>query len=234
LKNNSSKTTVLDFGGSIVAPDKPDTEFLGQFLNYLNSWLEKDKERKVILVVGGGGAARAWQGAVRELAPETPDENLDWVGIMATRLNAEMLRALLGKLCPDPVVTNPESDFDFTGRVLMAAGWKPGFSTDYDAVVLAERFNAEKIIMLSNIPQIYSDDPKKNPDAVPLEKLSWEEYRKMAGENWKPGANVPFDAVATKQAMEAGLTVIAAAGRDLENLSAILEGRDFRGTVISG
>jgi uridylate kinase len=228
-----SKVTVFDFGGSIVAPDKPDIPFLRRFLDFLNSWLEADLSRVAIMVVGGGGAARAWQGAVREMAPETPAESLDWVGVMATRLNAELVRALLGPLSPAPVVTDPSADFPFTGRVLRAAGWKPGFSTDYDAVVLAERFNADKILMLSNIAQVYDDDPKKNPEAKPLDHLTWNEYRKMAGTEWKPGANVPFDPVATARAAEAGLTVIAAAGSNLENLKAILAGEDFIGTIIS-
>jgi uridylate kinase len=228
-----TNVTVFDFGGSIVAPDKPDVPFLRRFLEFLNSWLEADLSREAIMVVGGGGAARAWQGAVREMAPETPAESLDWVGVMATRLNAELVRALLGPLSPDPVVTDPSADFPFTGRVLMAAGWKPGFSTDYDAVVLAERFKADKILMLSNIAQVYDDDPKKNPEAKPLDHLTWNEYRKMAGTEWKPGANVPFDPVATARAAEAGLTVIAAAGSNLENLKAILAGEDFIGTIIS-
>jgi uridylate kinase len=225
--------TVFDFGGSIVAPDKPDVVFLRRFLSFLDRWLEDDLSRRAIMVVGGGGAARAWQGAVREIAPETPHEALDWVGVMATRLNAELVRALLGPRCSDPVVTDPTADFTFTGRVLMAAGWKPGFSTDYDAVVLAERFGAEKILMLSNIAQVYDDDPRKNPDAKPLSRLTWNEYKKMAGSEWKPGANVPFDPVATARAAEAGLTVIAAAGSDLENLESILNGEDYIGTVIS-
>lgn len=225
--------TVFDFGGSIVAPDKPDVAFLRRFLTFLNNWLEADLSRRAIMVVGGGGAARAWQGAVREMAPETPHEDLDWVGVMATRLNAELVRALLGTLCPDPVVTDPTAEFPFTGRVLMAAGWKPGFSTDYDAVVLAERFGAEKILMLSNIAQVYNEDPRKNPHAKPLDHLTWDEYKKMAGSEWKPGANVPFDPVATARAAEAGLTVIAAAGSDLENLESILAGREYIGTVIS-
>ena len=225
--------TVFDFGGSIVAPDKPDVPFLRRFLKFLNRWLKDDFSRRAIMVVGGGGAARAWQGAVREMAPETPHESLDWVGVMATRLNAELVRALLGPLCPDPVVTDPTVDFPFTGRVLMAAGWKPGFSTDYDAVVLAERFGADKILMLSNIAQVYDDDPRKNPAAKPLDRLSWDEYKAMAGSEWKPGANVPFDPVATARASKAGLTVVAAAGNDLENLEAILAGRKFIGTVIS-
>lgn len=225
--------TVFDFGGSIVAPDKPDVAFLRRFLSFLNKWLEDDLSRRAIMVVGGGGAARAWQGAVREMAPRTPHEALDWVGVMATRLNAELVRALLGTLSPDPVVTDPTADFLFTGRVLMAAGWKPGFSTDYDAVVLAERFGADKILMLSNIAQVYDDDPRTNPDAKPLDRLTWDEYRIMAGSEWKPGANVPFDPVATARAAEAGLTIIAAAGSDLENLESILAGRDYIGTVIS-
>ena len=225
--------TVFDFGGSIVAPEKPDIPFLRRFLVFMTDWLENDLSRRAIMVVGGGGAARAWQGAVREMAPDTPHDSLDWVGVMATRLNADLVRALLGPLCPDPVVTDPTENFPFTGRVLMAAGWKPGFSTDYDAVVLAERFNADKILMLSNIAQVYDDDPNNNPAAKPLESLSWDEYKAMAGTEWKPGANVPFDPVASARASEAGLTVIAAAGRDLDNLKAILAGKDFIGTVIS-
>ncbi len=229
---SSEKITVFDFGGSIVAPDGPDTAFLRDFLAFLERWLGEDSSRRAILIVGGGGAARAWQGAVRELKPDTPAESLDWVGVMATRLNAELLRALLGPLCPDPVVTNPTADFSFTGRVLMAAGWKPGFSTDYDAVLLAERFGAEKILMLSNIARIYSDDPRKNPRAKPLERLTWDEYGRMAGGTWKPGANIPFDPVATARAAQLGLTIIAAAGHNLNNLQNILDGREFEGTTI--
>lgn len=224
---------VFDFGGSIVAPDGPDIPFLREFLAFLGKWLESDPSRKAIMVVGGGGAARAWQGAVRELAPETTHEALDWVGIMATRLNAELVRALLGPLCPDSVVTDPTADIPFSGRVLMAAGWKPGFSTDYDAVVLAQRFGADTILMLSNIPQIYDADPRTHPEAKPIHRLDWNKYREMAGSEWKPGANVPFDPVATARAAEADLTVVAAAGRDLVNLEKILSGEDFVGTVIS-
>ncbi|MCG8452861.1 MAG: UMP kinase [Spirochaetales bacterium] len=225
--------TVFDFGGSIVAPDGPDTKFLGQFIPFLQEWLDANENRKAIMVVGGGGAARAYQGAVRELAPQTAPESLDWVGVMATRLNAELMRALLGPLCPDPVVTNPSAPFEFTGRVLMAAGWKPGFSTDYDAVVLAERFGADKILMLSNIAKVYDSDPRTNPEAKPLDHLTWEEYKSMAGEEWKPGANVPFDPVATARAAQAKLTVVAAAGQNLENLQSILDGKDFVGTIIA-
>ena len=114
----------------------------------------------------------------------------------------------------------------------MAAGWKPGFSTDNDAVVLAQRFSADTVINLSNIAQVYSDDPKKNPAARPLDRLSWKEMIAIVGGEWTPGKNTPFDATAARAAAQARIRVIFAEGRDLANLSAILTGGVFVGTTI--
>ena len=117
----------------------------------------------------------------------------------------ELLRALCHPLCADPVVTDPTSEIPFTGRILVASGWKPGFSTDFDAVLLAERFGARRLLNLSNIAMVYSDDPRTNPDATPLPRLSWKEFRAMVGDEWTPGKNVPFDTVAARKAHEGGL-----------------------------
>ena len=133
---------------------------------------------------------------------------------------------------PDKVVTDPTSDFSFTGRVLVAAGWKPGFSTDFDAVILAERFQADTVINLSNIAQVFTDDPRKNPEAVPIEKIGWKGFRDIVGHEWIPGKNVPFDPVASKKASEIPLRVIMASGRDLYNLKMILSDKNFHGTLI--
>lgn len=224
--------TVFDVGGSIVAPDGPDTDFLQAFFVFLEHWLKDNPLRRIILVVGGGSAARVWQGAARTLVPQMSAQELDWVGIMATRLNAELLRTLSGSLCLDPVVTDPTADFSFTGKILVAAGWKPGFSTDYDAVILAERFSARRVIMLSNIAQIYDSDPNVNPSAKAIRRLTWAEYTGMAGTAWVPGANIPFDPVATAKAAKTGLSVVAVSGRNLENLQNLLAGRDYIGTEI--
>jgi uridylate kinase len=151
---------------------------------------------------------------------------------MATRLNAQLVKALLGPLCPQEVATDPSSLTIFMGRVLVAAGWKPGFSTDYDAVLLAERFGADRVLNLSNVAKVYTADPRIDPSARPIDAISWADFRAIVGEEWSPGKNVPFDPVATRKAAELGLTVICAAGRDLDNLRRILEGESFVGTVI--
>ncbi len=224
--------TVISLGGSIVAPETADAQFLASFVDLIKEQLAADEKRRFILVVGGGGPARAWQKAYRQVVGGGSDEQADWIGIMATRLNAQLLKAVLGELCPQDIVIDPSQVEPFVGRVLVAAGWKPGFSTDYDAVILAERFQADRVINLSNIAQVYTADPRLNPAAKPIESISWPEFRALVGEDWVPGKNVPFDPVASRQAAKLGLAVVCAAGRDLDNLRRILRGEAFFGTRI--
>jgi uridylate kinase len=147
-------------------------------------------------------------------------------------MNAELVRFLFQPHCPQPVVQDPTSVSVFPGRVLVAGGWKPGFSTDYDAVLLARRFQADTLVNLSNVARIYSADPRTDPSAQPLDRLRWAELAAMVGTTWVPGRNVPFDPVATAEAARAGLRLIVAAGRNIENLKRILAGQDFEGTVV--
>ena len=224
--------TVISLGGSIVAPDGVDEQFLGEFKKLVREFLEKDEKQRFIFVIGGGGPARAWQKAYRNISPDAIDEQADWIGIMATRLNAQLVRAVMGEWCVQDVVTDPTRVEPLIGRVLVASGWKPGFSSDYDAVLLAERFQADSLINLSNIEQVYTDDPKKNPDAKPIDAISWPDFCRLVGDEWVPGKNVPFDPIASRHAAKIGLKVICAAGKDLPNLKKILSGQEFLGTVI--
>jgi uridylate kinase len=226
--------TVLSLGGSIVAPEGVDEAFLKDFVELIRSFIEADEKRRFIFVVGGGGPARKWQRAYRAVSGNAAnDEVADWIGVMATRLNAQLVRAVMGEWCAQDVVTDPTQVDPLTGRVLVAAGWKPGFSSDYDAVLLAERFQADAVINLSNIEKVYTDDPKKNPNAKPIDRISWADFRAMVGDEWTPGKNVPFDPVASRHAAKIGLKVICAAGKDLENLKKILSGAEFTGTTIA-
>ena len=225
--------TVISLGGSIVAPDGVDVRFLNDFVSLIRSFIEADSARRFIFVVGGGGPARQWQKAYREICGDSAkDEEADWVGIMATRLNAQLVKAVMGEWCCQEVITNPMEVAPLTGRVLVAAGWKPGFSTDYDAVLLAERFKADAVINLSNIEKVFTADPKTDPNAKPIDNISWADFRSMVGDEWVPGKNVPFDPVASRHADKTGMKVICAAGKDLENLKKILSGEEFVGTTI--
>ncbi len=130
------------------------------------------------------------------------------------------------------LVTDPTEVAVFTGRVMVAAGWKPGFSTDNDAVVLAQRFSASLVVNLSNVAMVYSADPRTHPDARALERLSWKEMLQIVGGEWTPGKNTPFDATAARAAAASRIPVVFAEGRDLTNLERILTGGKYVGTTI--
>jgi uridylate kinase len=226
--------TVINLGGSIVAPATGiDPQFLAGLRDALDDYLSENDERRLVIVVGGGVLARTYQKAAKDVVGDITDSALDWVGIWATRANAQLVHAVLQHRCTDPVVLDPSSPPAFTGRVLLAGGWKPGFSTDNVAVMLAEAFGARRVISLSNIEKVYTADPERDPAAKPIDRMSWDEYRKMVGDLWQPGKNTPFDPVASRRAQELGLEVVNASGTNIENLEALLRGRDFIGTTIA-
>ena len=232
------RISVLSVGGSIIAPDKVNSVFLSDFLAKIKTYLNANPEDKLIFVCGGGAPARVYQQAYREVVSDAAQQDAgaqDWIGIKATHINAELVKAIFGNLCEDNVVTNPTAEeVRFSGRILVAGGWKPGFSTDTDAVYLAKRFGAKLVINLSNIAKVFTDDPRKNPDAKPIDSISWADFRAMVGDEWVPGKNAPFDPIASRLAQEAGIKVICADGRNTENTLAILNGEAFEGTVIGG
>lgn len=241
-------TKVLSVGGSIIAPGEVDADFLAEFGKMAVEWLLSDEGNRLILVAGGGAPARVYQTAYRKAASSFTQEQkkaagfatedelnnaCDWLGIMATRLNAQILKTVFGPLCKSDVVTDPTAaPSDFEGKVLVAAGWKPGFSTDNDAVLLAEKYKADTVVNLSNIEKVYTDDPRKNPDAKPIDSISWADFRKIVGDEWVPGKNCPFDPIASRKAQELNLKVICAGGKNIQNIRSILEGKDYIGTTI--
>lgn len=224
--------TVLSVGGSIIAPEFVNTTFLKEFRLAIINYLEENKDERLIFVCGGGSPARIYQEAYREITDNSNNQDQDWLGIKATHLNAELMKAIFSSYTDTNVVVDPTFPFEWNSRILIAAGWKPGFSTDTDAVFLARRFGGKKIINLSNIKKVYTDDPKKNPNAQPIDTISWKHFRQMVGSEWKPGLNAPFDPIASRIADEENMTVICADGRDIKNTIAILKNEAFVGTTI--
>lgn len=222
---------IISLGGSLIAPGEVDTGFLGEFCAAVRSQVAAHPQRRFVVVCGGGGPARSYQSAYRALANPGTDAAADWVGIAATRLNAELLKQLFADLAPDEVVTDPTAVTDLQAPVLVAAGWKPGFSHDFDAVIIAERLGARRIVKLSGAGCIRSADPRTDPGARALEHLTWAELQRIIGNRWSPGYSAPFDPIATARAGDLGLTLVVA-GSDLANLQRVLDGGPFSGTTV--
>lgn len=223
------ETFVISLGGSLIIPDEIDVEFLKNFKELI---LTKVSEgHKFVIITGGGKICRRYQDKGKSIQELNSDE-LDWIGIYTTRLNAEFVKTLFGNLAFPNIITDPNLPINMDKPIILGGGWKPGFSTDLDAVLIAKQLNAKKIINLSNIDYAYDKDPNKFPDAKKIEQISWSEYRELIPEEWNPGLSTPFDPIASKLAEENNIEVAILNGKNIENFAKYLNGEEFLGTKI--
>jgi len=223
------QTIIISVGGSLIVPDNIDISFLRNFRNLIIKHIKKGK--KFVIICGGGKTSRRYQHAAKSIVRMAKDD-VDWIGIHSTRLNAQLLRTIFDNYANTKIVHNPIEKIRFRKKILIAAGWKPGFSTDYDAVMLAKNLGANKVVNLTNIDYVHTSDPKRYKKARPIKEISWPNFRELLPKKWDPGLNVPFDPVASREAEKLGLEVVIINGRKIKNLEKYLQGRDFDGTII--
>lgn len=226
---NKEEIIIISLGGSLIIPDEIDIDFLGDFKKIILSEIEKSK--KFIIITGGGKICRRYNEAAKKLSCPS-SEDLDWIGIASLRLNAQLLRVIFREYTHPKIIKDPMENIVFDLPIVIGSANEPGHSTDWDAVMVAKNVGAKKIINLSNTDYVYDSDPKVNPNAKKIEKISWAEYRQLIPKEWNPGLNTPFDPIASEMAEKEGMEVVIMNGRPIDNLANYLDGEDFKGTVI--
>ena len=221
---------IISLGGSVIVPETVDVNFLKKFKALILKHVKQGK--KFILITGGGKTCRKYQQAAGKVN-KIKTLDLDLIGIATTRLNAELVRSIFGDKAFDTVVYDPTKKCKTNKPIIIGAGWKPGCSTDKDAVLFAQAYKANKVINVSNVSYVYDKDPNKFKDAKKLKSLTWTQLQKIVGTKWIPGLNAPFDPMAAKLAKKMNLEV-AMTAKDLANLDKIIQGKPFIGTNISG
>jgi uridylate kinase len=233
--NTNKNIIVISLGGSLIVPRHIDWKFLKSFCELIVSQIKKGK--RFVIITGGGYAAREYQQAAGKVTKLNRDDQ-DWLGIHATRMNAHLIKTIFRKYAHPRINKNPRTKenikkhFAKGEKIMVAAGWRPGWSTDYVSTILAERLGAKAIINLSNIKYVCDKDPNKFKDAKIIKNISWKDFRKIVGNKWDPGLNAPFDPVASKMAEDQKLEVCIVNGKNLKNLKNCLDGKKFQGTVI--
>jgi len=221
---------IISVGGSLIFPDEIDAGFLKNFKNLILKHVKKGK--RFALMCGGGKICRRYQSAAKKLT-KLSGEDIDWLGINVTIMNAQFIRTIFNRLAFPKVVTNPTEKINFREKILVASGWRPGCSTDYDAALLAKNLKVKKLVNLTNVDYIYDKDPNKFKDAKKIKEISWKEFRGLLPKKWNPGLNVPFDPIAAKKAEKLKLEVAILNGKNIKNLDKYLDNKKFIGTRIS-
>lgn len=149
----------------------------------------KDLGAEIAVVVGGGNIFRGMRNSAKLGMDQASG---DYVGMLATVMNAIALQSAfnqIGVQCrvqsalainqvAEPYIRHRAIRHLEKGRVVIfAAGTgNPFFTTDTAAALRASEINAEAMLMAKNgVDGVYTDDPRVNPEAKKLEKITYDD-----------------------------------------------------------
>lgn len=159
-----------------------DKEVIYEICNKIKNLREKNVQ--VAVVVGGGNF---WRGRSNQYLDTITTNN---IGMLSTVMNALALESVLKDInCPAKAVSALEMNKiiafanmneikeDYKDKVIVFAGGtgNPEFSTDTAVTLRAVELESDLIIKLSTVDGIYSTDPKKDPNAIKYDEISYDE-----------------------------------------------------------
>jgi uridylate kinase len=209
---------VVSIGGSVLAPQL-DPQRVERHAAVIESLATEGCELGV--VVGGGGVARDYINAARDLGAN--EVQLDQLGIDVTRINARLLIAALGpRVDPKPAHTYEDAgDSIRRGDVSVMGGVSPGQTTDAVAAALAEYVNADLLIYATSVDGVYNTDPNVESAAEKYDNLSASELVDVIGDiEMNAGASAPVDLLAAKLIERSKMRTIVLDGTDPDRIEA--------------
>ncbi len=224
---NMMEVIVISVGGSIIVPGEVDLEFLKRLKEIM---MELRKEYKIVICTGGGHTARSYISALR--GGGVTGEELDWMGIEITRINARLVASFIG----DANDMIPRSEEEVAGLleqydIVVCGGLKPGQTSDGTTAMIAKHLRAKKIVNMTNVDGLFTKDPKKHKDAKFIPEISHKEFLKIVRKvGQETGQHFVLDIKAAEIAAKENITVFIIKG--VNNLKKCIKGEDFKGTVI--
>lgn len=231
------KRVLIKISGEALAGEKKtgfDFDFVSEVCEKVIGCVRMGVQ--VGIVIGGGNF---WRG-VKDGAGKVERVSADRMGMLATAMNclavadvfkqhgaeARVMTAVDIQGVGERYDTRKSLEYMEKGSVvLFACGTgQPFFSTDTAAVLRAAEIHADAILLAKNIDGVYSDDPRKNPEAERFDRISYDEVlaRHLA----------VMDTTATSLAMDNHIPVVVFALAQPENIGRVLCGEKI-GTVVS-
>ncbi len=228
IHNKITMRIVISLGGSLLTKEL-DSENFKKYAEVLKRL--KRMGHRLVVVCGGGKTSRQYRDIAKKFKPS--NDLLDWIGIEGTHLNAFVLIAALGNDAYKQSIRNVvDLKKNFGKKILVCGGIHPGNSTDYVSALFAQAIKANLLINATNVDGVYSDDPKKDPNAKKFDELSYNEFEKIMMKNLQvPGEYRFFDLKATRLIKKAKIKTVFINGNDPEEIIRAVEGKHC-GTVI--
>ena len=229
------KRILLKLSGEALSKgsgDIYDNEFVDKVAATLKE--AKDAGYEIAIVVGAGNIWRGRQGG------EMDRTDADRMGMLATVINSICIKDAVIRAGAEAVVMSAVPMSPFTENyssdiakkylsegkiVILGCGLGiPFLSTDTAGAVRAAEIEADAMFMAKNVDYIYTDDPRKNPDAKKLERIKASEVLAM---NLKA-----IDATATAFCLSVGMPIHVFGLKDPADILRAISGESV-GTIIT-
>jgi len=233
------KRILLKVGGEALAGGEGKTGIDVQEAEDLALRIKGVKELgvEVALVLGGGNLWRGKDGLSHGMDRSVADH----VGMLATVMNALALRDALERVgvetrvqtaitmqaIAEPFIRLRAMRHMEKGRVVIIGGGtgNPYFTTDTAAALRAMEVKADILIKATKVDGVYSEDPKKNPNAVRYDRLSY-----IDALNRRLGV---MDSTAISLCMDNEMPILVFDLWQAQSLERVVQGERI-GTIIDG
>ena len=230
------KRILLKLSGEALAGEQHrglDFDVIGSVCDTIKNCVELGVQ--VGVVIGGGNF---WRG-VKDGADKMQRSHADSMGMLATVMNciavadalerrgvpARVLSAgEMPKFCEYFTRDTAERYLSEGKVVFFSCGTgNPYFSTDTGAVLRGVEIEADAILLAKNVDGVYSADPRKDPNAVRFDSLTYDEVlaRHLQA----------TDTTAMTLAMDNHMPIIVFELKDPRNILRVLQGENI-GTIV--
>ena len=221
------ESIVISLGGSVVLSEDIDISF---FNDLKNLFKKISKNYRLYLVIGGGKTARTYIKLGRNF--NFKENLLDEIGIEITKINAKLI-ANLFETSNKKIPCSTDEAKELKNPIIVMGGTTPGHSTDMVGAELAEKTNASKFIIATNVDGVYNKDPNKYKDAKQIKKISIKKLIDKYGTEWKTaGKSMVIDGPALGIINRAKIPTFVINGKKLNELEKAINNQPFKGTVI--
>lgn len=225
------RVIVISLGGSLIIPDKVNYSFLEKLKQTLRKYYPR---YKFVIVCGGGAIARAYISALEK--EHSNSYQKAQAGIRATRMNALFLMQFFGREANDVLPRDmkeiksllKKNNIVFCG----ALRWVLKSTSDTTAARLAQ-FLKSDFINLTNVQGLYTSNPLTHKNARFIARISWRDFEKKAHAlSFHAGQHYVLDQQASTLIRKHKIKTYII-GDKMNNLSFLLRGKPFKGTIIS-
>lgn len=230
------KRVLLKISGEALAGEASrglDFKVIGEVCDVIKQCV--DLGVQVGIVVGGGNF---WRG-VKDGGDCMVRVRADHMGMLATTINAlavadvleqkgvevRVQTAIEMRAVAEPYIRSRAIRHLDKGRVVIfgCGTGNPFFSTDTAAVLRAAEIDADVILLAKNIDGVYSADPRKEPNAVKYDTISYDDVLAQHLQ--------VMDSTATSLSMDNKIPVLLFALKDPQNILHAVMGEKI-GTIV--